>query len=50
MCTAYSCLSCVQTCINLAEQHGKEGPITGAYRDNMKEANLADAKYFTLRF
>ncbi|KIM25985.1 hypothetical protein M408DRAFT_330774 [Serendipita vermifera MAFF 305830] len=38
------------TCINLAEQHGREGVITDAYRGGMQEANLSDAKYLEWDF
>ncbi|KAG8835535.1 hypothetical protein FRC17_002764 [Serendipita sp. 399] len=35
----------VITCVNLAEQHGKEGALTDAFRNYMDELNLPDAKY-----
>jgi hypothetical protein len=31
--------------VNLAEQHGKEGVITSAYREYAEEAQLSDVKY-----
>jgi hypothetical protein len=34
-----------QTIINLAEQTGKEGACTKAYRDYMNELNMKDAVY-----
>ncbi|KAF9477543.1 hypothetical protein BDN70DRAFT_810519 [Pholiota conissans] len=33
------------TIVNLAEQHGKEGVITRAYREYMHELNMRDAQY-----
>ncbi|KAF8912099.1 SacI homology domain-containing protein [Gymnopilus junonius] len=33
------------TIVNLAEQHGKEGVITDAYREYMHELNMKDAQY-----
>ncbi|KAF8660603.1 hypothetical protein AX16_001582 [Volvariella volvacea WC 439] len=33
------------TVVNLAEQHGKEGPITQGYRDYIAEAGLKDVQY-----
>ncbi|PPQ63259.1 hypothetical protein CVT24_006784 [Panaeolus cyanescens] len=38
------------SCVNLAEQHGKEGAITQAYREFMQEANMKDAQYFEYDF
>ncbi|KAG8818170.1 hypothetical protein FRC18_000223 [Serendipita sp. 400] len=32
-------------CVNLAEQHGKEGALTDAFRNYMDELNPPDAKY-----
>ncbi|PVG02589.1 hypothetical protein CPB86DRAFT_861460 [Serendipita vermifera] len=32
-------------CVNLAEQHGKEGPITDAYRTGVQEVDLPDTKW-----
>jgi hypothetical protein len=31
--------------VNLAEQHGKEGVVTNAYREYAEEAQLSDVKY-----
>jgi hypothetical protein len=31
--------------VNLAEQHGKEGVLTNAYREYVEEAKLSDVKY-----
>ena len=31
--------------MNLAEQHGREGVITTAYREYAEEAQLSDVKY-----
>lgn len=31
--------------MNLAEQHGKEGVVTNAYREYAEEAQLSDVKY-----
>ncbi|KAF7778523.1 hypothetical protein Agabi119p4_2868 [Agaricus bisporus var. burnettii] len=36
--------------VNLAEQHGKEGAITQAYRDHVKEAGLDDVQYHEYDF
>ncbi|KAI0277671.1 SacI homology domain-containing protein [Russula aff. rugulosa BPL654] len=33
------------TIVNLAEQHGKEGVLTNAYREYVEEAKLSDVKY-----
>ncbi|KAI0054006.1 hypothetical protein FA95DRAFT_1551790 [Auriscalpium vulgare] len=33
------------TIVNLAEQHGKEGAITAAYRDYVEEVTLPEVKY-----
>ncbi|KZV71845.1 hypothetical protein PENSPDRAFT_650268, partial [Peniophora sp. CONT] len=33
------------TIVNLAEQHGKEGQVTCAYRDYVAEADIPDVKY-----
>ncbi|VDB82776.1 unnamed protein product [Peniophora sp. CBMAI 1063] len=33
------------TIVNLAEQHGKEGQVTCAYRDYVAEADVPDVKY-----
>lgn len=34
----------VQTILNLAEQSGKEGPVTDAYREYMHELDSKDAR------
>ena len=31
--------------MNLAEQHGREGVITNAYREYVEEVKLSDVKY-----
>ena len=33
-----------QTAVNLAEQHGKEGAVTAAYREYMKSLDSKDAR------
>ncbi|EEB96785.1 hypothetical protein MPER_04019 [Moniliophthora perniciosa FA553] len=38
------------TVVNLAEHHGKEGAITQAYREFMKEFNNSDAQYHEYDF
>ena len=38
-------ISCLQTIVNLAEKHGKEGVVTNAYREYVEEAQLPDVKY-----
>ncbi|ESK89839.1 hypothetical protein Moror_824 [Moniliophthora roreri MCA 2997] len=38
------------TVVNLAEHHGKEGAITQAYREFMKELNNSDAQYHEYDF
>lgn len=35
----------MQTIVNLAEQHGKEGAITNAYGDYVKELDSPDVQY-----
>jgi hypothetical protein len=35
----------LQTIVNLAEQHGREGVVTSAYREYVEEVNLSDVKY-----
>ncbi|KAF8163607.1 SacI homology domain-containing protein [Crassisporium funariophilum] len=38
------------TIVNLAEQHGKEGPITQSYKEFMHELNMKDAQYHEYDF
>lgn len=40
-------ISWLQTAVNLAEKHGKEGVLTNAYRECVEEAQLPDVKYVT---
>jgi hypothetical protein len=38
-------MSGLQTIVNLAEKHGKEGVVTNAYREYVEEAHLPDVTY-----
>jgi hypothetical protein len=40
-----SIISGLQTIVNLAEKHGKEGVVTNAYREYVEESQLPDVKY-----
>ncbi len=42
-------ISGLQTIVNLAEKHGKEGVITNAYREYVEEAQLSDVKYVSYK-
>lgn len=35
----------MQNLLNLAEQHGKEGTVTDAYREYMRELDSPDARH-----
>lgn len=39
----FNCIS-MQTVVNLAEQHGKEGAITSAFRESMSELGSSDVQ------
>jgi phosphatidylinositol 4-phosphatase len=41
----FICSSGLQTIINLAEQHGKEGSLTTAYRDYVGELGNSEVQY-----
>jgi hypothetical protein len=43
-------ISWLQTAVNLAEKHGREGVLTNAYREYVEEAQLSDVKYVTCKF
>jgi hypothetical protein len=40
----------LKTIVNLAEQHGKEGQVTCAYRDLAVELDWADVQYVVFSF
>jgi hypothetical protein len=42
-------MSGLQTIVNLAEKHGKEGVVTNAYREYVEEAQLPDVMYVSCK-